>query len=182
MKKFIITMVMVMVTINSIAQSNLEPEYIGQVVVVNADSTTMVLQKETTAMKTSSSKFGLIPLPGTSLLDKSKCNLVVKGAESKTTLQKGRLTFIVRAGKNDVDPKSVFGIFQFEVKKKNRQFQLAEAGMLSGMKSTISFNTVPCEVKKYGEESYLVIIENAEPGQYGITTTDISNISTFGVK
>lgn len=183
MKKYFVTIVMAMLTVAGYAQSEkLEPEFIGQVVVVNADSTITLLQKESTQMKTSSSKFGYIPLPGTSLLDKSKVNMVVKGKESQTKLKKGRLTFIVRTGSNNVDPKDVFGVFQFEVKKKNRQYELAEAGLLSGVKSTTTFNTVPTLVKKYGTESYLVVIEDAQPGQYAFTTTDISHVSTFGVE
>lgn len=159
-----------------------EPEFIGQVVVVNADSTTTLLQKETTSMKTSTTKFGYIPIPGAGLLDKSKVNMVVKGDESKTMLKSGQLTFVIRVGKNDADPKDVFGIFQFEVKKKNRQYAMAEAGVLTGVKSTTTFNTVPAQVKKYGTESYMIVIEDAKPGQYAITTTDITNVSTFGVK
>ena len=81
-----------------------------------------------------------------------------------------------------MDPKSVFGVFQFEVKKKARQFVLAEGGFLSGIQSTTNFNTVPTQVKKYGTESYLVVIENAEPGQYAFTTTDFSYVATFGVE
>ena len=183
MKKLMMTIAMAMLTVAGYAQSEkLEPEFIGQVVVVNADSTTTLLQKETTQMKTSSTKFGYIPLPGTSLLDKSKVNMVVKGAASKTMLKKGRLTFIVRIGSNSMDPKDVFGVFQFTVKKKNRQYEMAEAGLLSGVKSTTTFNTIPTLVKKYGTESYLVVIEDAQPGQYAFTTTDISHVSTFGVE
>ncbi len=183
MKKLVISIVSVMIAMSSFAQSkNFEPEYIGQVVVVNADSTTTLLQKEQAAMKTSSSKFGMIPIPGSGLLDKSKVNLTVKGAESKTVFPKGRLTFIIKTGKNDVDPKSMFGIFQFEVKKGKRQYKLAEAGVLSGIQSTMTFNTVPSEAKKYGEDCYLVVIENAEPGQYAFTTTDISQVSTFSIR
>lgn len=183
MKKYLLSLVLLFTMSSAIAQSEkLEPEFIGQVVVVNADSTITLLQKEATQMKTSSSKFGYIPLPGTSLLDKSKVNMVVKGKESQTKLKKGRLTFIVRTGSNNVDPKDVFGVFQFEVKKKNRQYELAEAGLLSGVKSTTTFNTVPTLVKKYGTDSYLVVIEDAQPGQYAFTTTDISHVSTFGVE
>ena len=43
----------------AIAQSEkLEPEFIGQVVVVNTDSTTTLLQKEATKIKTGSTKIG----------------------------------------------------------------------------------------------------------------------------
>ena len=183
MKKLLIFIVSTMVAMNVLARSeNFEPEYIGQVVVINADSTTTLLQKEQTAVKTSSTKFGYIPIPGSGLLDKSKVNLIVKGAESKTVLPKGRVTFVIKTGDNNKDPKDVFGVFLFEVKKNKRQYQLAEAGVRSGIQSTRTFNTVPSEAKKYGEDWYLVVIENAEPGQYAITTADISQVSTFSVK
>lgn len=183
MKKLTTTIAMAVVMQGSYAQTEkFEPEFIGQVVVVNADSTTTLLQKETTSMKTSTTKFGYIPIPGAGLLDKSKVNMVVKGAESKTMLKSGQLTFVIRVGKNDADPKDVFGIFQFEVKKKNRQYAMAEAGVLTGVKSTTTFNTVPAQVKKYGTESYMIVIEDAKPRQYAITTTDITNVSTFGVE
>lgn len=183
MKKRMFLMMLVAMAMNTFAQTkDLEPEYIGQVVVINADSTTTLLQKEQTSIKSSSSKFGMIPIPGTGFLDKTKVNLTVKGAESKTALPKGRLTFVIKTGENQKDPKDVFGIFQFEVKKSKRQYQLAEAGVLSGIQSTMNFNSVPSEAKKYGEDCYLVVIDNAEPGQYAIITTDISQVSTFGVK
>lgn len=183
MKKKLFLMMLVAMAMSAFAQTkDLEPEYIGQVVVINADSTTTLLQKEQTSIKSSSSKFGMIPIPGTGFLDKTKVNLTVKGAESKTALPKGRLTFVIKTGENQKDPKDVFGIFQFEVKKSKRQYQLAEAGVLSGIQSTMNFNSVPSEAKKYGEDCYLVVIDNAEPGQYAIITTDISQVSTFGVK
>ena len=171
----------VMAAMSCYAQT-VEPEFIGQVMVLNSDSTTILLQKEQAAMKASTTNFGLIPIPGSGLLDKSKTNLVVKGKESKVTLNPGRVTLIIRAENNNVDPKSVMGIFQFDVKKGKRQFKVTEGSMVGGYDTTISFNTVQYEAKKYGEHSYLVIIENAEPGQYGIVMNDISNISTFGVK
>lgn len=183
MKKIFATLTMVMLTVACFAQSEkLEPEFIGQVVVVNADSTTMLLQKEQASMKASSTNFGLIPIPGSRLLDKTKANMVVKGKEAPVTLNQGRLTFIVRAEKNDIDPTGVMGVFQFEVKKGKRQFKIAEGNLTGGFDFSISFNNVQYVAKKYGEHSYLVIIENPEPGQYGIVLNDIHNISTFGVK
>lgn len=182
MKKLFATFALAILAAAGHAQSqNLEPEYIGQVVVVNADSTTTMLQKEPTKIKTKSSMFGMIPVPGTALLDKSKCNLTVKGTESPTKLKGGRLTFIVRVEKNDVDPKTAFGVLHFEVKKKTREFLMAQAGMLSGIESTTNFTNVETKVEKYGSHSYKVTIENVKPGQYGIMT-DFTNISTFGVE
>ena len=59
-----------------------EPEYKGQVAVINTDSTTTLLQKETGEHKAKSSAFALVPIPGASLLDRTKAYLTVKGAES----------------------------------------------------------------------------------------------------
>ena len=114
-------------------------------------------------------------------MDKSKCNVVVKGTESPTKLKSGRLTFIVRAEKNDVDPKTLFGVMQFEVKKKARIFLMAEGGLLSGFESRTNFNGVETKVEKYGSHSYKVTIEDAKPGQYAFVT-DFANIPTFGVE
>jgi len=183
MKKLMITIVSMMAAMSGFSQTEIaEPEFIGQVIVVNADSTTTLLQKEQASMKASSTSFGLIPIPGSGLLDKTKTNMVVKGKEAPVTLNQGRLTFIVRAEKNDIDPTSVMGVFQFEVKKGKRQFKIAEGSLTGGFDFSISFNNVKYVAKKYGENSYLVVIENAEPGQYGIVLNDIHNISTFGVK
>lgn len=183
MKRNIFTMAMAVISIACVGQSkNIEPEYIGQVAIINADSTIMLLQKETTEMKTKTSKWGMLPVPGAGALDKSKVNLIVKGASSPTKLSKGSVTLIVKVTDNNVDPKQAFGIFKFEVKKKNRQYLLAEAGLISGMKATTSFNTVESNVKKYGSNCYLVTIENLEAGEYGITTGDFTNVATISVE
>lgn len=183
MKKLMMIIVSMMAAMSGFSQTVIaEPEFIGQVVVVNADSTTMLLQKEQASMKSSSTNFGLIPIPGSGLLDKTKTNMVVKGKEAPVTLKQGRLTFIVRAEKNDIDPTGVMGVFQFEVKKGKRHFKIAEGSLTGGFDFSISFNNVKYVAKKYGENSYLVVIENAQPGEYGIILNDIHNISTFSVK
>ena len=174
--------VSLMAAMSGFSQTVAEPEFVGQVIVVNADSTTILLQKEQASMKASSTNFGLIPIPGSGLLDKSSTNLVVKGKESKVTLEQGRLTFIVRAEKNDIDPVNILGVFKFDVKKKKRQFKMAEMNSVGGWDFNMSFTNVQYVAKKYGEHSYLIVIENPEAGQYGIILNDIYNISTFGVK
>jgi hypothetical protein len=183
MKKLMMIIVSMMAAMSGFSQTTVaEPEFVGQVIVVNADSTTILLQKEQASMKASSTNFGLIPIPGSGLLDKSSTNLVVKGKEAKVMLEQGRLTFIVRAEKNDIDPVSILGVFQFDVKKKKRLFKMAEINSVGGWNFNMSFNNVKYVAKKYGEHSYLIVIENPEPGQYGIVLNDIYNVSTFGVK
>ena len=102
MKKSIITLVIAMVAMSSFAQSkSIEPEYIGQVVILNADSTTTLLQKETAKMKTKSSKWGMLPIPGASMLDKSKVKLTIKGTEAPVKVKAGALTLIIKTGNNE---------------------------------------------------------------------------------
>lgn len=183
MKTIFMAVVMCIITINSsMAQGVMEPEYIGQVAHVKEDGSLSLLAKEEAQMKTKTSGLGYIPLPGSSLLDKGKTYLQVKGSASPNKVGKGKATFIIRVKDNNEDPKNALGVFQFETKKKERRFMLAEVGVISGMKATTSFNTVPYEVKKHGDSSYLVIIHDLKPGEYGITTADIGNVSTFSVE
>lgn len=183
MKTVLMAVVMCIITINSsMAQGVMEPEYIGQVAHVKEDGSMLLLEKEEAQMKTKTSGFGYIPLPGSSLLDKGKTYLQVKGCASPNKVGKGKATFIIRVKDNNEDPKNALGVFQFETKKKERRFMLAEVGVLSGMKATTSFNTVSYEVKKHGESSYQIIIHDLKPGEYGITTADIGNVSTFSVE
>ncbi len=182
MKKILLSAVMVAMSIICFAQSaNIEPEYIGQVVIVNSDSTTTLLQKEEVKMKTKSTKFGLIPVPGSGFLDKTKAKYVIKGKEAPVSVKAGRITLIVKAANNEEEPRKVFGIMKFDVEKKERTYLMAEGGVMSGTNFTMNFSNVPFVTKKYGKNCYLVVIENAEPGEYAVNT-DFSNMSTFSVK
>lgn len=169
-------------TTTSLAQGFKEPEYIGEVSLVQSDNRQVILEKEEAEMKTKTSGFGYIPIPGSSLLDKGKTFLRVKGESSPNKVAKGKVQFVVRVKDHNEDPKTTIGVFQFEAKKKERRFMLAEVGVLSGLKATTSFNTVAYEVEKFGESSFLVTISDAAPGEYGVTTTDFGHISTFSVK
>lgn len=182
MKNLMMAVVMLITCTTSMAQGIQEPEYIGQVALVQSDSSQVVLVKEEAEMKTKTSGFGYIPIPGSSLLDKGKTFLRVKGESSPNKVAKGKVQFVVRVKDHNEDPKTTIGVFQFEAKKKERRFMLAEVGVLSGLKATTSFNTVAYEVEKFGESSFLVTISDAAPGEYGVTTTDFGHISTFSVK
>ena len=182
MKKSIITLVIAMVAMSCFAQSkSIEPEYIGQVVILNADSTTILLQKETATIKTKSSKWGMLPIPGSGLLDKAKSKLTLKGKEAPVKVKAGALTLIIKTGNNEKDPKEVFGVWKLEVEKKTRTFLMAEAGFLSGVTATTNYNNVPYVAKKYGEGCYMIVFDNIEPGEYAVNT-DFANLSTFSVQ
>lgn len=72
MKKLMVAMTMFVISSSASAQNVKEPEYNGQVAVLQEDSSLVVLQKEVAQMKTKTSGFGYIPIPGSSLLDKGK--------------------------------------------------------------------------------------------------------------
>lgn len=183
MKKFLVAMMMFVISSSAaVAQNVKEPEYNGQVAILLEDSSLVVLQKEVAEMKTKTSGFGYIPIPGSSLLDKGKSFLQVKGNTSPNKVAQGKVTLVIRVKDNNEDPKNAIGVFQFETKKKERRYQLAEVGVLSGMKATTSFNTVDYEVKKWGTSSYLVAINDLQPGEYGVSTADLGNITTLSVK
>ncbi len=181
-KRIFTTLIMMVMTVVCLAQSkNLEPEYIGQVVVVNADSTTMLLKKEAVTMKTKTSKWGMIPIPGSSLLDKAKTLLTLKGKAAPVTLPKGTVTLIVRAESHDKEPRKVFGVMKLDVGKKNRTFLMGESSFVSGTDMTMNYSNVAFVAKKYGESSYMVVIEDMEPGEYAVNM-DFSQMATFSVK
>lgn len=182
MKKYLVALAMFLTVGSTFAQSkNIVPEYVGQVAILNPDSTLTVVTKEAGSIKTKSSKWGMIPIPGTGLLDKSKVNLTIKGTESPTKVT-GKVVMIMNAGTNEKDPSNVFGIIKFEVNKKNRTYQMASAGVLSGVDATMSYNSVMADIKKYGTDCYIISFGNLEPGEYGFFTGDISKLATFSVK
>ena len=152
MKKLMISIVTMFIANISFGQVTApEPEYVGQVVVVNADGTTTLLQKETASIKTKSSKWGMIPVPGSGLLD------------------------------NETDPRQVFGIMKLDVEKKARTFPMGDYSLMGGSNTTLSYNNVQFTAEKYGNSSYIVVIDNAEAGEYAVNT-DFSQMSTFSVK
>lgn len=182
MKKLTLSLMMLFFAFSGFAQKVVEPDYIGQVAVMNSDSTLTVLPKEAAEQKTSSSKWGMIPIPGSGLLDKATAYMAVKGTNSPTKFPSGKTILVIRGKDNNEEPKNAFGIFKFEKKKKERRYSLAEAGVYSGSKMTTSFNTVPFNAKKYGETSYIVELTNLEAGEYGIVTTGLSEVTTFSVQ
>lgn len=182
MKKFLFAFVMVTMTTCSFAESkNIEPEYIGQVVILNADSTTVLLQKEAVSMKVKSPKWGMLPIPGSGMLDKAKTKLTIKGKEAPISVPAGKVTLVIKAASNEQEPNKVFGIMKFEVEKKARTFLMGEYSLMGGTDMTMNYSNVPFVAKKYGNNCYIITIENAEPGEYAVNT-DFSQMSTFSVK
>ncbi len=121
---------------------------------------------------------------------KVKTRLTLKGKASKVSVPRAeKIRLIIKATNNDTDPSSFINIFPFDIyKNKKRRVQLSEAGTFSGSEVN-SLGIVNFSAKKYGESSYLLILENLPCGEYGISIGDPDNITeknslkvtTFGV-
>jgi hypothetical protein len=158
-----------------------EPEFIGQVRILTSDSTSVLLPKEKSVMKTKSTHFGMIPIPGAGLLDKTKTNMVLQGKESAVTVPAGTIRFIMRVEKTDVDPSTYLRIVKFDQKKKTRETTIAQMGLLQGFSMDMNSSDT-FEVQKYGENCLLFTLRDVQVGQYGISFTALMESSTFGVQ
>ena len=166
MKKLLFILLMCVMASLSIAQVS-EPEYVGQVLLLTSDSTTILLDKEAWTTKSKSSHYGMIPIPGSSLLDKTKMLTIIKGNESKVSVPAGQVRFIIKASDNNLDPTSILGIYKFEAKKKTRERKTGEVSLLTGASLSVGGTDVQFKAVKYGKSSYLVEAV-LEPGEYAI--------------
>ena len=154
-----------------------EPEFSDQTYLLTSNTEYVKLPRETGVVKTKAG--ASVYLTG---IGKVKTSSVA-------AKQGGDVRLIIKAANNATDPNSFISIFKFEVKGKERRAQLAESGTFSGSKSN-SLGQIEFQAKKYGTSSYLIVIENLEPGEYGISLGDPDKlneknsmkITTFSVK
>ena len=162
-----------------------EPEFSEETLLLTSDSEGVILKRENGYVKTKAG--ASLYLTG---IGKVKSRLTLDGVNSINTVTASRTTrLILKAKDNTTDPNSFINIFKFEIYKKERRFQLAEVGTLSAAK-TNNIASVEFKAKKYGESSYLIQLEDLEPGEYGIIIGDPNNqntkngmkVTTFTVK
>ena len=137
-----------------------EPEFIGQTLAVLPDDTTEQLVQESLTPRHRSSTgqklFGI----GRDHIEEMTLN----GTQARNRFRKDDgIAFIVRVPDNGIDPMSVISVFRFKVKKKMRIAEYAS--------------------RRFGVSSYLIVLRDVEPGEYGITVDALGslNVSTFGV-
>lgn len=162
-----------------------EPEFSEETLLLTSDSEGVILKRENGYVKTKAG--ASLYLTG---IGKVKSRLTLDGVKSINTVTASRTTrLILKAKDNTTDPNSFINIFKFEIFKKERRFQLADVGTLSAAK-TNNIASVEFKAKKYGESSYLIQLEDLEPGEYGIIIGDPNNqntkngmkVTTFTVK
>lgn len=151
-----------------------EPEFLEETLLLTSDSEGVILKRESGYVKAKA---------GASLyligIGKVKSRLTIDGNKSVNEVKAKRSArLILKAKDNKTDPNSFINIFKFDIyKNKERRYQLAEVGTLSASKSN-NLASIEFKAKKYGESSYLIQLEDLEPGEYGIIIGDPNSENT----
>ena len=183
--RIVLTFTMLFIALSSYGQVTIEePEFAEQTLLVKSDTEGIMLPRENGFIKTKAG--ASIYLVG---IGKIKSRITLNGpTTSVSTEQRPEIRLILKSVDNKTDPKSFISIFKFEVKPKIRQVQVSEIGTFGS--SDQSLSSLDYNAKKYGEASYLIVLEDLEPGEYGIMIGDPNKlteknqlkITTFSVK
>ena len=109
--------------------------------------------------------------------------MTLNGTQARNRFRKDDgIAFIVRVPDNGIDPMSVISVFRFKVKKKKRVAEYASVGTF-GDRQRNTLERQPFTSRRFGVSSYLIVLRDVEPGEYGITVDALGslNVSTFGV-
>lgn len=176
MKKLLLAFVVALFTATgAIAQKVTveEPEFAEETLLLVSDTQGVKLSRENGTVKTKAG--ASLYLTG---IGKVKSRLTLQGVKSASKVVGGSTTrLIVKAIDNKTDPNSFISIFKFEVKGKERRYQLAETGTLSKTE-TNNLSSVEYKAKKYGESSYYIVMDGLTPGEYGIVIGDPNHENT----
>jgi len=153
--------------LKSIAQEK-EPDFIGEAYLLEGENEHSQLDKEigefSSGMSFSSNSWNAL-------------SLEIQGGQSQTRIQKGvPIKLVVRAVDNNSDPLTIISIYKFKATKKKRKVVLSEDNSGTLMKSrTHTKDMVRFNGKKYGQSSYLINLNDLEPGEYGIIVANPNN-------
>lgn len=176
MKKLFLIIIAAFFTATGVIAQNVtvtEPEFTEETLLLTSDSQGVKLSRENGTIKTKAG--ASLYLTG---IGKVKSRLTLKGIKSTSKAVGGSTTrLIIKAADNKTDPNSFISVFKFEVKGKERRYQLAEAGTLSKTESN-NLSSVEYKAKKYGESSYYIVLEDLTAGEYGIVIGDPNHENT----
>jgi len=155
-----------------------EPEFSGVMLYVN-DSIGLGIKLEQQASSTKAKSNGAAFIPVVGLAAKTKAKGVVKGCCSPVRINKKvDVQFIIKVKDNSVDPTTIINIFKLTKEKDTRVIEVGSASVVGGVKSMeIAF--LQFSGRKYGENSYLIKIDNIESGEYAITLPDRRDLFTM---
>lgn len=176
MKKLIISLIVALTSVTGLMAQSItvpEPEFAEETFLLTSDKQGVKLSRENGTIKTKAG--ASLYLTG---IGKVKSRLTLKGIKSTSKAVGGSTTrLIIKAADNKTDPNSFISIFKFEVKGKERRYQLAETGTFSKTESN-NLSSVEYKAKKYGESSYYIVLEDLTPGEYGIVIGDPNHENT----
>lgn len=176
MKKLLLSLIVALTSVTSMMAQSIkvpEPEFAEETLLLTSDSKGVKLSRENGTIKTKAG--ASLYLTG---IGKVKSRLTLKGIKSTSKAVGGSTTrLIIKAADNKTDPNSFISVFKFEVKGKERRYQLAVAGTLSKTESN-NLSSVEYNAKKYGESSYYIVLENLTAGEYGIVIGDPNHENT----
>lgn len=149
-----------------------EPDFAEETLLLTSDNSGKLLNRENATVKTKAG--ASLYLTG---IGKVKSRLTLPGKTSTSKLKAGKdARLVIRAKDNETDPNSFINIFRFDVKGKERRYQLAESGTLSKTEVN-SLSNIEYQAKRYGKKSYLILLNDLEPGEYGIVFGDPNNVT-----
>ena len=176
MKKLFISLIVALTSVTGTMAQSIkvpEPEFAEETLLLTSNSQGVKLSRENGTIKTKAG--ASLYLTG---IGKVKSRLTLKGIKSTSKAVGGSTTrLIIKAADNKTDPNSFISVFKFEVKGKERRYQLAEAGTLSKTESN-NLSSVEYNAKKYGESSYYIVLEGLTAGEYGIVIGDPNHENT----
>lgn len=164
MRRILLFAAMSFCSMSVYSQTAVEPEFIGECLLLKPDQSTVLLEKHMTQTRSS----GVIITGFGSL----KSKLQIEGCCSTTKVKSGDdIQFIVRAVDNNTDPMAIIKIFEFDANKKFRRAELASVNSF-GTTKTNKLHYLNFSAKKYGQNSYIITLKDKQPGEYGITVTN----------
>ncbi|MDR2951426.1 MAG: hypothetical protein LBV71_19735 [Prevotella sp.] len=176
MKNIIIILAAVFLFSNNLFSQNVaEPEFVGETILLGADDSAIPLEKSQAQIKTNANAGAYIVGIGS-----IKTRLTVKKCCASVRVnQAEQIQLIVRSYDNYTDPLAVVTVFQFESKKKERRAELESESTFFGGTSSNNMTILPFSAKKFGESSYLLTLDNVQPGEYGVLVNTIDQRSTI---
>jgi len=174
-KTMFLTLVILFSLVDSFAQNVKEPEFLGEIFLLQANDGFVKLSKEAASIKSKSSGLAVVPLMGS-----VKSFISIKGPEAEVRVSKESksIQFIVKCENNSSNPEDLISLVQFEKKKKERRYLMGKTSVLGGseMEGIVS---LPYEAEKFGESSYKITVTGLEPGEYGIFSSEQSTVGAF---
>ena len=158
-----------------------EPAFVGLVHAIRADGKTIPLLQESVSIRQrASTGYRLFRIGRKEIHE-----ITLNGAHSPIRFDKEEgIALMVCVSDNRIDPMSAVSVFRFKTKRKSRVAEYASVDT-SGGSQFHTLDRIHFTAYRFGLSSYLLILAEVDPGEYGLTITgmqpDNLTVTTFGV-